>query len=208
MPLETYESMLRIAAKWPSFILPLPRDVPANVETADGSTTTEKEKGYEFYYMQWGMHEPPPLPSVDDALFPPSAAPADPALVGKQNPKTATIIFTPLLEYKMRQTFATPYLVLTFYTDLAHTHGIVLLRGEITPSSNANAETGGMDWMLSQQDAQLLTMGLQRFYLWPSAGKGEEVKGSEVEELLRCFHEDAERFRWEDVVRLTGDVGV
>lgn len=203
--------MLTVATKWPSFILPLPREIPANTETADGTTTAEKEKGHEFHYMQWAMHDPPPLPSAYDSPFPPSvtgtAGPSAlaPSLAGKQNPKTATIIFTPLLEYKMRQTFATPYLVLTFHTDLAHTHGIVLLRGEITPSSNAST-SGEREWMLSQEDAQLLTMGLQRFYLWPVAK--EEEKETKAAEVLRSFHEDAEKFNWEDVVRLAGDVGV
>lgn len=208
MPLETYERMLGVAAKWPSFILPLPREIPANVPTADGTTTIEKEKGHEFHYMQWATHDPPALPSADDSPFPPSTSPPalDPLLLGKQNPKTATIIFTPLLEYKMRQTFATPYLVLTFYTDLAHTHGLVLLRGEITPSSSSNEK----EWMLSQEDAQLLTMGLQRFYLWPVAaeGEGESKKETAAKEVLRRFHEEPERFDWEDVVRLAGDVGV
>lgn len=36
----------------------------------------------------------------------------------------------------------------------------------------------------------------------------EEEKETKAAEVLRSFHEDAEKFNWEDVVRLAGDVGV
>lgn len=42
----------------------------------------------------------------------------------------ATAIFTPLFEYKLRQTLVTPYLVSTFYSDLASSHDLVLMCGE------------------------------------------------------------------------------
>ncbi|KAF7367300.1 Protein ATP11, mitochondrial [Mycena sanguinolenta] len=89
--------------------------------------------------------------STDGDLFTPPPA-EKPALSGT-NPQISTVMFTPLQEYKMRGSFATPYLVLTNYTDLAHSHGVVLLRGEITPS----AATGGTGvdgrYMLQQEDA-------------------------------------------------------
>jgi ATP synthase F1 complex assembly factor 1 len=96
-----------------------------------------------------------------------------------------------LLEYKLRQTFATPYLVLTFYSDLASSHGLVLMRGEITPAAAAKSTTG--DYLLSQHDAQLLAHGLQRFYLWGSS--------EEREKLLSDFHERPGTFKWEELLK-------
>jgi ATP synthase mitochondrial F1 complex assembly factor 1 len=113
------------------------------------------------------------------------------------NPRLATVIFTPLLEYKLRQTFATPYLVLTFYSDLASSHGLVLMRGEITPSAAKESATG--HYLLSQHDAQLLAHGLQRFYL---RGSNEER-----EKLLSDFHERPDTFKWEELLK-HGDFGV
>ena len=44
------------------------------------------------------------------------------------------VMYTPLAEYKLRHLFAQPKLILTHYTDLANSHGLVLMRGDITPS--------------------------------------------------------------------------
>jgi len=102
----------------------------------------------------------------------------------------------------MRSSFATPYLTLTFYTDLASSHGTVLMRGEITPAA-ASVVTGASDLtgrhMLSQEDAQLLAMEVQKFYLWGEGAK--EGKGREAERLLKVFHEQPEAFKWEELLR-------
>jgi len=62
----------------------------------------------------------------------------------------ATTIFTPLLEYKLRQTFTTPYLVLMFYSNLASTNDLVLTRDEITPSVTTKLST--RDYLLIRHD--------------------------------------------------------
>jgi len=99
----------------------------------------------------------------------------------------------------MRASFATPYLVLTFYTDLASTHGTVLMRGEITPAAAAGASDPVGRHMLSQEDAQLLAMEVQKFYLWGEPGtEGEE---REAERLLKVFHERPEEFQWEELLK-------
>ncbi|KZP32398.1 ATP11-domain-containing protein [Athelia psychrophila] len=191
-PLELYEKLTSISRKYPSFVVPIPRvrDGPP----AEG----EEDTAYEFYFLQWDFHEPPPTPS---------AVEADPFLAGKaqppsENPQIATILLTPLQEYKMRASFATPYMVLTFYTDLASSHGTVLMRGEITPAGASAVPgvdmpqgTGGRH-MLSQADAQLLAMEVQKFYLW---NKGD--KESEAQRLLRVFHDTPEEFKWEDLLK-------
>ncbi|KAF8898498.1 ATP11 protein-domain-containing protein [Infundibulicybe gibba] len=158
----------------------------------------ESDTAYEFYFMQWGFHDAPPVPR---------AVPEDPLafITGKvgegegTNPQISTVLFTPLQEYKMRGTFATPYLVLTHYTDLVQTHGVVLLRGEITPASAAGGG-GGSDgrYMLTQEDAQVLGMALQKYYLWgASSGKEGENEG---ERLLKVFHEKPKEFKWEELL--------
>lgn len=183
VPLDIYNKMMVTGRKYPAFAVPLPRNA-----IQDGSG--EAKPAYEFYFLQWGFHEVPPIPTPSEPFSkPPSASPVS-------NPQTSTVLLTPLQEYKSRTTFATPYLILTFYTDLATSHGIVLFRGEITPTA-ASAENSSSDFLLSQQDAQLLTMHLQRFYLWG----GEEEGAKERYRLLEAFHSTPEEFKWEDLLK-------
>jgi ATP synthase mitochondrial F1 complex assembly factor 1 len=178
---DTYEKMLQVASKYPSFVVPVPRDTS---QTPDAPA--DNQRAYEFYFMEWGFHGSPTEPNTSTGLF---QKPQQSA-----NPQTSTILFTPLQEYKLRNSFATPYLVLTHYTDLARSHGVVLLRGEITPSSSgAGMAIEDGRYMLNQQDAQLLAMGTQKFYLW----QDEEAVGAK---LLRAFHEQSAEFKWEDLL--------
>ncbi|VDB85106.1 unnamed protein product [Peniophora sp. CBMAI 1063] len=181
VPRETYETMLTVASRYPQFILPLPRPAPEG----------EEEKAYEFFMLQWDTYDAPPPPTTLTDIF---AGKAGDSNTQTSLPRCATAIFTPLGEYKLRQTFAAPHLALTFYPDLAGSHDIVLLRGELTPRTSDPEQ-----FLLSQQDAQLLALGLQRFYLWGGSG------GEEREALLKTFHERPQDFKWEDLVRL-GDV--
>ncbi|KAI0374566.1 ATP11-domain-containing protein [Pilatotrama ljubarskyi] len=186
LPVKTYEKMLDVATKYPRFVIPVPRE---NAQVGEDS----KEPAYEFYLMEWGFHGHPPEPSTSGDLFSQNQP--------SSNPQTSTILFTPLQEYKLRTSFATPYLVVTHYTDLAKTHGLVLLRGEITPSAAASSpsvgasEDGGR-YMLSQQDAQLLAIHVQRFYLW---NEGSEERAA----LLKAFHETPADFKWEELLKHT-----
>lgn len=135
--------------------------------------------------MEWGFHGTPVDPqSTLDIFQKPQPS---------NNPQTSTVLFTPLQEYKLRNSFATPYIVLTHYTDLARSHGIVLLRGEITPSSGTATEGDGR-YMLNQRDAQLLAMGTQKFYLW----QDEQGEGAT---LLKTFHNNPSEFNWEDLLK-------
>ncbi|GJE87872.1 ATP11 domain-containing protein [Phanerochaete sordida] len=179
IPLETYEKMASVAAKYPSFVIPVPREAP------EGS---EDQRAYEFYFVEWAFHGSPPEPAASVELF---TKPKP-----STNPQTSTILFTPLQEYKLRNSFATPYLALTNYTDLARSHDVVLLRGEITPSSSGAAATPSGDgrYMLNQQDAQLLAMAIQKFYLWTD-------EQAESAKLLRTFHENPTEFKWEDLLK-------
>ncbi|KAJ7596750.1 ATP11 protein-domain-containing protein [Mycena floridula] len=176
IPLDLYQKMAGVASKYPTFVIPVSR----TVDTEGGNKLV-----HEFYFLQWDFHEAPPRPSpVDDPFL------ASPAPTSSPNPQTSTILFTPLEEYKLRASFATPYLVLTHYTDLAHSHGLVLLRGEIT----ASASTASSSFLLAQEDAQALTMAVQKFFLWGQ----DKVEG---EQLLRLFHEEPAKFNWEDLLK-------
>ena len=192
VPIQTYETLIKAAKKYPNFIMPLLRQ-PASSPSKGGEGAPQEqaaEPAYEFFFLQWGFHEASsiPAPNILDAPLPEGAIPPPPSV------PLATVLFTPLLEYKTRATFATPHLVLTLYPELAKSHDLVLLRGELTPSP-----AGGDRYLLSQQDAQLLALGLQRFYL---PGAEDEDKGrKERAELLRLFNENPSQFSWEDLLR-------
>ncbi|KAG1908496.1 ATP11-domain-containing protein [Suillus fuscotomentosus] len=198
VPIKLYNRMLAIGKQYPMFVIPVPREGSSAV-SPEGQ---ESAVAHEFYFLQWDFHAPPLPPSATGPdLFsrvPPSNATA--------LPQTATVLFTPLQEYKLRQSFATPYLILTFYPDFAQTHGIVLLRGEITPSAATAAATPSPGtpaarFLLSQIDAQLLAMGVQKFYLWGNESEDSSQKGDQkAEKLLRQFHERPEEFNWADLL--------
>jgi len=178
---------MAISSKYPVFVVPVPRI--KNGPREEG----EAERAYEFYFLQWGFHGAPPHPSAVEDPF--SAALKTNTV--SNNPQISTVLFTPLQEYKMRASFATPYLVLTFYTDLASSHGTVLMRGEITPTAAGTGTSNVFGrHMLSQDDAQLLAMEVQKFYLW-----GTEGKEREAERLLKVFHERPEEFQWEELLK-------
>jgi ATP synthase mitochondrial F1 complex assembly factor 1 len=178
IPRATYESFLPSARKYPSFILPLPRqDAQLEAPVDAGVSNTP----YEFYFMEWAHYPPPPNPRFEvESLFAkgPAASP---------NPPCTTVLFTPLQEYKLRQAYALPHLVLTHYTDLADSHGIVLMRGELTPSQSDARRP-----MLSPSAAQILAFGLQQFYL-----PGQNAQKAK---LLSTFHEKPDEFSWEELI--------
>lgn len=179
-----YAQILDRARRFGQFVVPLPR----------GSEPAEGDGGTEMFFIEWGLHHSPSLPQAVDEL----GLPATTTVNSKgSNPPIATLLFTPLQEYKHRQSFAAPHLALTFYTDLADTHSVILLRGEITPS-----QSGEGRWLLSLAEAQALVVAMQRFYL-PGTSEGAQ----EREDLLVCFHERPEEFKWERLLELS-DIGV
>ncbi|CAE6426070.1 unnamed protein product [Rhizoctonia solani] len=192
VPLEMYGRLLDQARQYSQFVVPLPRGGKA------AEDWKEAEGGTEMFFIEWAAHHSPTLPNPNvDELGLPVSSPTEIPTPKRSNPPILTLLFTPLQEYKHRQSFAAPHLALTFYTDLAATHGVVLLRGEITP-----AQSGDGRWLLGQEEAQALVVAMQKFYL---PGTGESAK--EREELLKCFHERPEEFKWERLLELS-DIGV
>jgi len=187
--------MLRVAGQYPSFIIPIPRD-KNSTPRQDGDKEGDGRAAYEFYFLQWGFHgSPPPLPSA----IPSGSISGNSESAAKIDlPQTTTVLFTPLEEYKLRKTFATPHLVLTHYAEFALTHGIVLLRGELTPTTAKDDPTTRGEFLLDQQEAQVMAVGVQKFYLW---GQGGEEGENEREGLLKVFHEKPEDFKWEELLK-------
>ncbi|BGP25354.1 ATP synthase mitochondrial F1 complex assembly factor 1 [Rhodotorula toruloides] len=161
VPMETYLRMINSARKYPLFVLPLARvaELPEGQEAASAT---------EMHLLEWSL-----LPQ--------------PAGVNEPVPPPSTVLFTPLAEYKARQEFAQPYLILTHYTDLASSHNVVLMRGEISPNVALNST-----------DAQVLAVRMQLFY--NDTGKGGDIEQAR-RELLRTFHEAPEEFNVEALVK-------
>lgn len=171
VPLDMYQRMTSLARRYPEFIIALPRT----------ATTEEGEQqGAEVIFMQWSF-----VPSTSA----PQACGAE----------TATVLFTSLAAYKAHGTFAQPALILTHYPDLADSHGLVLMRGDITTSQQADVPA------MSPQDVQLLCLRLQQYY-------GDEDESSEQRKLLKAFHgKDGlgqEQFDFDKLVKSAWEVGV
>ncbi|KAF9506968.1 hypothetical protein BS47DRAFT_1398999 [Hydnum rufescens UP504] len=142
----------------------------------------------EFFFMEWGFHSPPEHPSRVDPLADPFAvvgATTNAALARARLPPPPP---PPPAEYKLRGSFAQPRLVVTHHTDLADSHAIVLLRGEITASPS-----GG--FQLSQMDAQLLALAVQKFYL-----PGGTPQSENDFQILRTFHEAQDQFDYKKLL--------
>lgn len=112
--------MLALAKQNPFFVIPLPRLSEAPVEAANHPEMKTDE--YEMFYLQWLFHPTPTTSSPPSSEVNPEPLPL-----------TTSAIFTPLEEFKKSGEWAQPHLVLTHYPDLAQTHSLVLMRGEISP---------------------------------------------------------------------------
>ncbi|WWC98111.1 hypothetical protein V866_005002 [Kwoniella sp. B9012] len=195
LPTAVYKSMISIAKQNPFFVLPLPRLTEPTGETQEAKKGEVKTDEYEMFYLQWMFHP------TSTASLPPSDATNPEPL-----PLTSSVIFTPLEEFKKQGEWAQPYLVLTHYPELSQSHDIVLMRGEISPASASGpiGSTSNPGFLLSQQQAQLLALALQRFYCTSIETQGE----SEIQKqdrlsranALVSFRERPEEWSWEGLV--------
>ena len=189
LPTTTYHSMLSLARANPFFVLPLPRDAATD---QSGAVKTDE---YEMFYLQWLFHptslsSSPPSPDKHPAPLPP----------------TSSVIFTPLEEFKKSGEWAEPRLVLTHYPELSRSHDIVLMRGEITAATAAGPSGSPVNpgYLLSQPQAQLLALALQRFYCADIVPRNESAKESEDrgrrKESLKWFREKPDQWNWSGLV--------
>ncbi|KAG9003961.1 hypothetical protein FRB93_010546 [Tulasnella sp. JGI-2019a] len=206
VPIASYEAMMERARNYPMFVLPLTRPKDESMQSPGEASISEDPA--EFFFLQWGLYPAPliPQPAPKDDLFPQPRPLVYTDGAGQRNPATSTILLTPLVQYKLHQSYAPPYFAITHYTDFARTHGIVLLQGIITPTSSAAvaADGGAPDgkYMLTQLDAQMLALGVQQFYLPAMDGEGHLAKRSrEAADLLHKFHHKPDEFQWESLLK-------
>ncbi|MBW0525897.1 hypothetical protein O181_065612 [Austropuccinia psidii MF-1] len=178
IPIKTYQEMIRLAKNYPSFVLPLPKS-----SSAAGKTCVDPPM--EMQYLQWDFTSSP--------LFsPPSASSAV---------EPTVVMYTPLAQYQLRQAFAQPNLILTHYTDLSESHGIVLMRGDITASKNEPGKG-----CLTVTEAQLLILRLQQFYYLSDANAASASLSKKRQALLRQFHETPDQFQITELLDLVQDI--
>ena len=185
--------MITLAMENPFFVLPLPRDAPEG--SADGQIKTDE---YQMFYLQWLFH--PTEPANVAASLSADGKPTRP-------PMTSSVIFTPLEEFKGSGEWAQPYLVLTHYPELASSHGLVLMRGEITQTPASTPQQPGAvnpGYLLSQAQSQLLALALQRFYCAEKEVLGESQKAKSDRLLraqtLRDFRQKPGEWDWQGLV--------
>lgn len=190
IPTEKYLEMLANARKYPQFVLPIPRQVVDEESDAVGAS----KEAFEMQFLEWAV-----VPNTSAEGLPPCA----------------TTLFTPLAEYKLKQDFSQPVLILTFYTDLSQTKGVVLMRGEVTGLNEKTGKGGRID----QAQAQLLALTLQRFYLPsasastsnpnPTTNASTSTQGDANDDRAACakllhnFHKQPEQFDVEELVNVS-----
>ncbi|KAI9739583.1 MAG: hypothetical protein M1834_006301 [Cirrosporium novae-zelandiae] len=153
IPADTYYSIACTARQHPRFVLPLPHAKPSSasdfaVKEEEGDKREQQNVGAEIHYLQW--------------TFP--------------TPTTSTVLFTHLAEFQLRGEFAQPHTTITHHIDLAPSHGVVLMEGQVMENRGINAD-----------EARWLVMCLQRFYNY--SGRAEKEAGKRRRELLERFSE-------------------
>ncbi|USP79688.1 Protein ATP11, mitochondrial [Curvularia clavata] len=101
VPANTFSQLLRSAKQHPSFVLPVPREIPADAETAGPDAQGQTQQAVELHYLQFAH----------------------------PHPHTTTLMFTTLAEFKLRGEFASPHTTVTFHQELADSHNLVLGQG-------------------------------------------------------------------------------
>ncbi|KAJ6259873.1 hypothetical protein Dda_5517 [Drechslerella dactyloides] len=103
------------------------------------------------------------------------------------SPETSNVMFTSLIEYKLRGEYAAPHTTVTHHLDICEEKGIVLLQGSVVENRGVSVE-----------EAKWLLMALQKFY-GAEEGSGEEA--SRRQELLRLFSEGRGEFDVQALIR-------
>ncbi|KAF2789258.1 ATP11-domain-containing protein [Melanomma pulvis-pyrius CBS 109.77] len=75
--------------------------------------------------------------------------------------QTTTLLFTTLAEFKLRGEFASPHTTITFHSELADSHGLVLGQGIIMENRGVSVD-----------EARWLVMCMQKFYVVSEEGEG------------------------------------
>ncbi|KAF2441359.1 ATP11-domain-containing protein [Karstenula rhodostoma CBS 690.94] len=151
LPSAIFTTLLATAKRHPSFVLPLPREVPAEQLPDADLDAAQSQTAAELHYLQF-TH-----PHAD----------------------TTTLLFTSLAEYKLRGEFASPHTTITFHSELARSHDLVLGQGTVVEGRGVTVD-----------EARFLVMCMQKFYVVNEEGK---ARG----ELLEMFTRGDGGFRVE-----------
>ena len=184
IPLATYTRIVASAQKHPQFVLPLPRpaaeDGSGDIETsADGfAGKGVKRTAADVHFLQWGWH-PPASPELGVG--------SSSAGTKTANTHTSTVIFTHLAAFKLHGEHAQPHTTITHHLDLADSHGLVLLNGNVMSGRGVSVEEGR--WLL---------MCLQKFY--DVEGHGGGVGKERRVELMRKFSSGDKGFSLEELL--------
>lgn len=147
LPSSTFTALLQTAKQHPAFVLPLPRQPPAD-QTTDAAPS---QPAAELHYLQFAH----------------------------PHANTTTLLFTTLAEYKLRGEFASPHTTITFHSELADSHDLVLGQGLVVEGKGVSVD-----------EARFLLMCMQKFYIVSEEGRGRG-------ELLDMFTRGDGRFRVE-----------
>lgn len=111
VPASVFRSLLQSAKQHPSFVLPVPREIPVEDESSvkDGAKT---QQAAELHYLQFAH------PHID----------------------TTTLLFTSLAEFKLRGEFANPHTTVTFHQELADSHDLVLGQGMVIENKGVSVD--------------------------------------------------------------------
>ncbi|KAL1591601.1 hypothetical protein SLS60_011851 [Paraconiothyrium brasiliense] len=151
LPSSTFTALLETAKQHPSFVLPLPREVPTDQLPDADVNATQSQTAAELHYLQFAH----------------------------PHANTTTLLFTSLAEYKLRGEFASPHTTITFHSELADSHDLVLGQGTVVEGRGVTVD-----------EARFLVMCMQKFYVVSEEGKSRS-------ELLEMFTRGDGGFRVE-----------
>ncbi|EOD50771.1 putative f1f0 atp synthase assembly protein atp11 protein [Neofusicoccum parvum UCRNP2] len=96
----------------------------------------------------------------------------------------ATVLFTHLAEYQLRNEFAAPHTTVTFHSEMAEPKGLVLVQGNVVEGRGVSVDEG--KWLL---------MCMQKFY-----GMQSEEAGGSRKKLLEMFSRGDGGFKVEELL--------
>jgi ATP synthase F1 complex assembly factor 1 len=111
VPADVFTSLLSTAKQHPAFVLPVPREIPAE-QLPEGHPAGATTQAAELHYLQFAH------PHVD----------------------TTTLLFTSLAEFKLRGEFASPHTTVTFHQELAESHNLVLGQGLVIENRGVSVD--------------------------------------------------------------------
>ncbi|KAF2649478.1 ATP11-domain-containing protein [Lophiostoma macrostomum CBS 122681] len=157
LPASTFNALLSNAKRHPAFVIPLPRQVAEEQGGSGSGAEGTSGQAAELHYLQFAH----------------------------PHPQTTTLLFTSLAEFKLRGEYASPHTTITFHSEIADSHDLVLGQGTVVENRG-----------VSLDEARWLVMCMQKFYVVGEEGRGRG-------ELLEMFTRGDGGFRVEQLLEET-----